>query len=319
MTTLLRDLPEPDHPLRHPIVAVGNFDGLHRGHQAIMARVVERARSLGGTSVAVTFDPHPVTVLHPEAARGVLTTLDQKLELLDALGVDLVVALPFTPAFARQSAEQFVRENLVERLHAREVYVGRNFGFGKGREGGVKDLKRIGEALGMRVVIQDPVLVDGAMVSSSAIRRLLRDGRVSDAAMLLGRPYATDGTVAHGEGRGRALGYPTANLRPGAQMLPQIGIYAAVVDDQTAGETGLDAVVYIGSQPTFGPHHVQVEAHLLTGDAPRYDHRFRIAFVAWIRGEERFVNAAALVAQITRDVAAARAALAGPNPASGRP
>lgn len=311
MTTLARRLPDREHPLRHPIVAIGNFDGLHLGHQAIITRTVRRAREVNGTSVVVTFDPHPVTVLRPEAPLGLLTTLDQKLELMEGLGVDLVVALPFTAEFARRSAEQFVREDLAEGIGARAIYVGRNFGFGKGREGGVEELKRFGEALGMCVVIQDPVQVDGAIVCSSAIRRLLQDGRVAEAVVLLGRPYTTDGTVAHGEGRGRALGYPTANLRPGAQMLPKIGIYAATVEDRTSGERGLAAAVYIGSQPTFGPHQVQVEAHLLDDHVARYDHRLRIGFVAWIRGEERFAEPGALIAQIGRDVSAARAALVG--------
>ena len=296
--------------MRHPIVAIGNFDGLHLGHQAIIERTVRRAREVGGTSVVVTFDPHPITVLRPQAALGLLTTLDQKLEIMEGLGVDLVVAVPFTPEFARRSAEQFVREDLTERLGAREIYVGRNFGFGKGREGGVEDLKRFGEALGVRVVIQDPVLVDDAMVGSSSIRRLLQEGRVAEAAALLGRPYATDGTVAHGEGRGRALGYPTANLRPGVQMLPKVGIYAATVEDRTSNERRLPAAVYVGSQPTFGPHEVQVEVHLLDDRAARYDHRFRIGFVAWIRGEERFPDPNALIAQIGKDVHTAREALA---------
>ena len=310
MTILARGLPDRDHPLRRPIVAIGNFDGLHLGHQAIIARTVRRAREVDGTSVVVTFDPHPVTVLRPEAPLGLLTTLEQKVELLEGLGVDLVVALPFTPEFARRSAEQFVREDLAERIGAREVYVGRNFGFGKGREGGVTDLKRFGEALGVRVMIEDPVLVDHAMVCSSAIRVFLQQGRVAEAAALLGRPYAIDGVVAHGEGRGRALGYPTANLRPGAQMLPKIGIYVATVDDGTSGERRQAAVVYVGSQPTFGAREVQVEVHFLDDHDARYDHRLRIGFVAWIRGEERFPDSGALIAQIERDVRAAREMLA---------
>jgi riboflavin kinase/FMN adenylyltransferase len=164
--------------------------------------------------------------------------------------------------------------------------------------------------MGMRVMVHAPVFVQDTMVSSSAVRGLLRDGRVEDAETFLGRPYAADGVVAPGEGRGRALGYPTANLKPGVQMLPGVGIYAAVVDDCTSGETGLPGVVYIGSQPTFGPHPVQVEVHLFGADAARYDHRLRIHFLRWIRGEERFADSHALVAQIGRDVAAAHAAIA---------
>jgi riboflavin kinase/FMN adenylyltransferase len=308
MTTVLRRLPE--QPIPSPLVAIGNFDGVHRGHQAIIGQVTRRAVEIGGTSVVLTFDPHPVRVLRPDTPFAPLTTLDQKAGLMSELGVGLVVVLPFTIEFSRRSAEQFVREDLGERLGAREVYVGRNFAFGKGREGGVEDLQRFGESVGMRVVVQPPVLVGDTMVSSSAIRRLLREGRVAEASDLLGRPYATDGVVAHGEGRGRALGYPTANIRPGEQMLPKIGIYAAVVDDVTSGERGLDAVVYLGSQPTFGAHAVLLEAHVLGSDLPRYEHRLRIAFIDWIRGEERFASAAALVTQIARDVAAARAVLA---------
>ncbi len=292
------------------MVAIGNFDGVHRGHQAIIAEAVGRARETGGTSVVLTFDPHPMSVLHPEVPHSLLTTLDQKLELLEALEVDIVLVLPFTPEFARRSAEQFVKEDLGARLGAREVFVGRNFKFGKGREGRVEDLERLGLSKGMRVVVHEPVIVQNTMVSSSTVRALLRAGRVEEAETFLGRPYAAKGVVAPGEGRGRALGYPTANMKPGGQMLPKIGIYAALVDDLSSGERGLPGVVYIGSQPTFGPHPVQVEVHLFGDDIPRYDHRLQIEFIRWIRGEERFVNSNALVAQIARDVAAARAALA---------
>lgn len=308
MTTVLRRLPE--QPIHAALVAIGNFDGVHRGHQAIIAEAVRRAREIGGTSVVLTFDPHPVSVLHPESPHSLLTTLDQKLDLLKALEVDVVLVLPFTPEFARRSAEQFVKEDLGARLGAREVFVGRNFKFGKGREGRVEDLERLGLSVGMRVAVHAPVFVQGTMVSSSAVRGLLREGRVEEAEIFLGRPYAADGVVAPGEGRGRALGYPTANIKPGGQMLPKIGIYAASVDDRSSGERGLPGVVYIGSQPTFGPHPIQVEAHLFDADVPRYDHRLRIAFLKWIRGEERFADADALVAQIGRDVATARASLA---------
>jgi riboflavin kinase/FMN adenylyltransferase len=308
MTTVLRRL--PDQPLHTPVVAIGNFDGVHRGHQAIIAEAVRRAEEINGASVVLTFDPHPVSVLHPETPHSLLTTVDQKLELMEALGVDVVIALPFTLEFARRSAEQFVREDLGERLGACEVFVGQNFKFGKGREGRAEDLQRLGASLGMRVVVSAPVLAGETMVSSSAIRGLLRDGRVEDAEALLGRPYAAEGVVSPGDGRGRALGYPTANLKPGVQMLPKIGIYAARVDDLSSGERSLDGVVYIGSQPTFGPHPVQVEVHLFVAEIPRYDHHLRIAFLRWIRGEERFADSNALVAQIGRDVAAARAALA---------
>jgi riboflavin kinase/FMN adenylyltransferase len=306
MTSVLRQL--PDRPLRAPLVAIGNFDGVHLGHQAIIREVAGRAREQGGTSVVLTFDPHPMSVVHPEAPHSLLTGADQKIELLTALGVDVVLVLPFTPEFARRSAEQFVREDLGARLGAREVHVGRNFKFGKGREGRVEDLERLGASCGMRVMVRPPVMMGRTMVSSSEIRTRLRDGDVAGAAAFLGRAYAADGTIEPGEGRGRALGYPTANFRPGVQMLPKIGIYAAVVDDLTSGERDLDGVVYIGSQPTFGPHPVQGEVHLFGKDAARYEHRLRVAFIRWIRGEQRFADSEALTAQIARDVASARTA-----------
>lgn len=308
MTTILRGL--PDRPIAAPVVAIGNFDGVHLGHQAIIGEAVRRAREVGGTSVVLTFDPHPVSVLHPETPHALLTTLDQKLDLLETLRVEVVVVVPFTTEFSRRSPEQFVREDLGQRLGAREVHVGRNFKFGKEREGRAEDLERLGAAGGIRVVVREPVLVGGTMVSSSRVRALLRDGRVEEAERFLGRPYAVDGVVAPGEGRGRTLGYPTANLKPGPQLLPKVGIYAAMIDDLTSGERGLEGVVYLGSQPTFGPHPVQLETHLFGGDALRYDHRLRVAFIRWIRGEERFTDSQALVAQIARDVDAARATLA---------
>ncbi|MFZ5863327.1 MAG: riboflavin biosynthesis protein RibF [Nitrospirota bacterium] len=308
MTAILRQL--PDQPLRNPLVAIGNFDGVHLGHQAIICEVARRARAQGGTSVVLTFDPHPMSVVRPEVPLSLLTGAEQKIECLTALGVDVVLALPFTPEFARRSAEQFVREDLGARLGAREVHVGRNFKFGKGREGRVEDLERLGASSGMRVMVRPSVMMGETMVSSSEIRNRLRDGDVEGAAAFLGRVYAADGVIEPGEGRGRALGYATANFRPGVQMLPKIGIYAAVVDDLTTGERELDGVVYIGSQPTFGPHPVQGEVHLFGKDTVRYNHRLRVAFLRWIRGEQRFADSQALIAQIERDVAAARTALA---------
>ena len=237
MTTLIPRL--PDRPMASPIVAIGNFDGLHRWHQAIIARAVGRALEVGGTSVVLTFDPHPVTVLRPETPFPLLSTLDQKVELMAGLGVDLVCALPFTIEFSRRSAEQFVREDLGERLGAREVYVGRNFAFWKGREGGVEELQRFGESFGMRVVIQPPVLVGETMVSSSTIRRLLREGAVAEAAGLLGRPYATDGAVAHGEGRAVFTGNdPSVTLHEGLVALRYVDHYGHATQEYPFNPNG---------------------------------------------------------------------------------
>jgi riboflavin kinase/FMN adenylyltransferase len=293
------------------VVTVGTFDGLHVGHRAIMEIVVQRARARGSRAVVFTFDPHPRKVLQGAAAPGLLTTLAQKLALLEAAGLDRAVIEPFTEEFARLSPERFVRDFLHARLRPAEVYVGYNFRFGHHREGSMQLLTELGPELGFEVTIVREVTVAGETVSSTRIRKLLAAGEVERAERLLGRPYAIRGRVVHGDHRGRALGFPTANLATENEVLPEAGVYAGWVRFLDAGTPAAGArhaaVTNLGRRPTFDAgDRLVAEAHLLdfTGDV--YGREVELEFAARLRPEIRFPGADALRAQIERDVADAR-------------
>ncbi len=292
-----------------PAVTVGNFDGVHRGHQALVSAVVARAKETGGVSVVLTFDPHPARILGPGRAPAALTTLAQKEELLARLGVDRLAVLPFDAEVARLPPAQFAREVLQGALGARHVVVGEAFRFGHRREGDARALEALGEALGFTVRPLPPVLEQGSPVSSSRVRDALARGDVRTARDLLGRPYFVDATVVRGDGRGRTIGVPTANLEPENQILPARGVYAARC--RVPAGHWHPAVVNLGHRPTFGGEHVTVEAHLIDFDGDLYGARLRLAFHERLRGELRFDGAPALVARILEDVALARALFSG--------
>jgi len=291
-----------------PAVAVGNFDGVHRGHQALVAQAVAEARAGGGTAVVLTFDPHPSRVLAPQRAPATLVTVAQKAELLARLGVDGLAVLPFTAELAAQPPEAFARGVLHDALRAATVVVGAGFRFGQGRAGDASALRRFGRRLGFGVHALRPVLHQGAPISSSRIREALARGDVAAAAEMLGRPFFVDGTVVKGVGRGRTIGIPTANIAPVNETLPGNGVYACWL---RAGEGGppRPAVANVGRRPTFGGSDITVEAHVLDFDADLYGARARLAFHARLRPEQPFAGAEALVAQIRRDIDQARAAL----------
>jgi riboflavin kinase / FMN adenylyltransferase len=291
----------------HPAVTVGNFDGVHRGHQALVDAVVRAARAAGGTAVALTFDPHPSRVLSPDRAPASLMTLEQKAEVLASLGIDRVVALPFTRETAAQPPPEFARVVLREALGAEAVVVGTNFRFGRGRAGDLAVLRELGATLGFRVDGVAPVVHEGSPISSTRIREALSRGAVGPGAELLGRPYFVDGLVGRGEGRGRTLGIPTANLDPVNEILPARGVYAGLVT--LPGGTVRGAVVNIGRRPTFGGTRTLLEAHLLDFDGDLYGRTLRLAFRERLREERTFPGPQALVAQIHDDVARARALL----------
>src|SRR5688500_9995109 len=250
-------------------VAVGNFDGVHRGHQALVARAIETASASGGTAVVLTFDPHPARVLAPQAAPAALMTLDQKARVLSRLGAQAMALLPFTAEVAAESPQEFAASVLRGALGADTVVVGDNFRFGRGRAGDVDALQALGDSLGFRVVEVPPVLLGGQRVSSSRVREALAQGDATTAANLLGRAHWIEGQVVRGAGRGRTIGIPTANLQPGGEMLPALGVYAAWcwVD---AGAPGVAAVVNVGRRPTFDAGDVSVEAHLLDFESDLY-------------------------------------------------
>jgi riboflavin kinase/FMN adenylyltransferase len=290
--------------LVEPVATIGNFDGVHRGHQAILARVLERARALRGTSVAITFDPHPLKVLAPGRAPDLITTRRQKLALIEAAGIDAVLVLRFDAALAGTGAEEFVETCLRGALALREVYVGANFNFGRGREGNADTLVALCAARGMTAGKVEEVRFLGSPVSSSRIRRAVRAGEVELAAELLGRPFAVEGTVAHGAGRGKGIGFPTANLQSGSELVPQDGVY---VTRTFAGNRSLASVTNIGTRPTFADQEFAIETHLLDTDIDLYDQPIEVSFLARLRQELRFPTVEALVEQVRRDVERARA------------
>ncbi|MCX5893232.1 MAG: bifunctional riboflavin kinase/FMN adenylyltransferase [Deltaproteobacteria bacterium] len=280
------DLPAGKSPLARTVVTIGNFDGVHLGHRAILARVVHRARELGGQAVAITFDPHPLKVLRPEMGLPLLTTPEQKLQLLAGCGLDAVVVLPFTPEFAAWRARDFVAQYFCERLRVREVVIGHDYCFGRGREGNIDLLKEMG----------------------ALIRALLRLGKVAEAARLLGHPYGVAGEVVRGKGRGgKLLGAPTANIRPVNELLPASGIYAVRV---RRGAEVLPGVANIGTCPTFDNCEFSLEVHLFDFNRDLYGENLEVDFSARLREERRFPSIEALAAQIQADIAEARQVLA---------
>lgn len=307
MVAVYYDLPAGDASFSRTVVTIGNFDGVHLGHRAILSRVCQRARELKGQAVAVTFDPHPLKVLRREIHLPLLTTPEQKLRLLSAGGVDAVVVLPFTPEFAAMPARDFVTQYFCDRLRVRDVVVGHNYCFGRGREGNIDLLKEMGGTHGFTVQVVWAVEVDGAVVSSSLIRALLRLGRVTEAGRLLGRSYDVVGQVVPGKGRGaKLLGVPTANISPANELLPASGIYAVRV--RRDGES-LPGVANIGTCPTFDNSDLSLEVHLLEFDGDLYGENLEVEFVSRLREERRFPSIQALAEQIHADINAARQVL----------
>ncbi len=298
------------------MLTVGNFDGLHVGHRAIMDTVTARARALSGQAAVYTFEPHPRKVLQPERAPRLLTTLDQKLELLEAAGVDLVIVEGFTREFAQLPPERFVREVLYERIRPLEVYVGYDFRYGRDREGSMRTLTELGPHLGFAVTIIPEVTVGDRDVNSTRIRELLEAGRVEEAAGLLGRAYTVRGRVVEGDRRGRSVGFPTLNLDPDNEILPGRGVYAGHVRFLDEGDPPRGslhpAVTNVGRRPTFKESDpVLAEAHVIDAEFAAYGRRVELTFEHHLREEQRFPGVEALRAQIAADIAEARRRLAG--------
>ena len=300
-----------EKPLEHGVLTVGNFDGLHLGHQSIMETVTARAHTLGGPAAVYTFEPHPRRVLYPDDSPRLLTTLEQQLELFEAAGVDVAIVEPFDLAFAGLPAERFVREILFERIGPSEVYVGYDFRYGHDREGSMRTLTELGPHLGFSVTIIPEVKLGNRDVNSTRIRALLGEGKVDEAAVLLGRPYTVRGSVAEGDRRGRTLGFPTLNLAPENEILPARGVYAGHVrfldEGAPAARTLLPAVMNVGKRPTVKDDDpVLAEAHVLDFEGDVYGRRIELTFEHHLRAEERFPDVEALRAQIARDVERAR-------------
>jgi riboflavin kinase/FMN adenylyltransferase len=281
------------------ILTVGSFDGVHRGHQALFRGLIAQAGQRGMLSAALTFYPHPRVVLRPEVQPTYLTSDVERARLLDALGLDLLALIAFTRELAATPAEAFTRM-LVERLRMRELWVGPGFALGRGREGQIPALERLGGQLGFRLHVVAPVDDGGEPISSTRIRALLAEGRVDRAAELLGRYYALSGVVLHGAARGRRLGFPTANQRvPAERAAPANGVYAVWAH---AGGERYPAVANIGIRPSFDAGERLLETHLMGFEGDLYDRCLRVEFVRHLRGEQRFESGAALTAQVQQDM-----------------
>lgn len=294
-------------PRPYPVVTIGNFDGHHRGHRALLQTVVETARAAQGTAIVLTFDPHPVRVLAPHVDLRFLTSPEEKLARFRAAGIDEVVFLEFTPALAAMTPEQFADGVLHRGLNTAEIFVGEHFAFGKGRAGRVADLVRFGAIYGFSVHPVAPVTLDGGVVSSTRIRQLIQAGRMPEAAALLGRAYGIGGTVMPGHQQGQALGWPTANLPvPTQRVIPPDGVYAARADCES---TIYDAIAYIGTRPTFGTGERLIEVNLLDQRRDLYGTHVFVEFIERLRGDCTFDSPEELSAQIGRDVDRARISL----------
>ncbi len=291
-------------------LSIGNFDGVHRGHQALIRRLVSAARAEGRLAGVITFDPHPARVLRPDTAFAYLTTVEERVALLRELELDFLVIYPFTQETAQKSAAAFMGE-LVERLGVRRLWVGPDFALGHNREGNVPTLRRLGQDMGFTVEVIEPVQIEGLEVRSGNIRRALSEGKVALAGQMLGRPYWLTGEVVRGAGRGRQIGMPTANLAvPAERIIPAYGVYATWC---WVGDERLPAATNIGVRPTFDNGMPTVETHILDFAGDLYGQSLRLEFVLRLRPERRFSGVDALLAQIRRDLTNAQRALA-PKP-----
>ena len=291
---------------RPKTLLIGNFDGVHRGHQYLIRLAVEAAKEFGGEAVALTFDPHPTRILSPERAPHLLTTQARKRELLLAASLDEVLVQPFTTDFSTLSPEAFIQTTLAH-LNIQKIFVGQDFRFGKDREGTHETLTELGQRFGYIIEIVPPIQIEREIVSSSRIRQALRGGDLKTAETLLGRPFDFDGQVIRGDGRGRTLGFATANLITQTEALPQDGVYAVRVHlpDQNGEATIAQGVMNIGTRPTFAAGR-SIEVHLLDFTQDLYDQTLRVECVTRLRDERTFENIEALRAQIGRDIEQAR-------------
>lgn len=302
---ILRDISQCG-PFLHPVVSIGNFDGVHIGHQAILRRLMQEAHKRQGTAIVVTFYPHPLAVLRPKQGPPLICSLREKLLLFSSLGVQKILLQRFTSTFAQLSPEEFVRSYVSEALGAEKVIVGHNVSFGRNRTGTAETLHQLGSTYGFETEIVGPIKIDGQEVSSTLVRKLLSSGDVSSVSRFLGRRFAVSGRVVKGFQRGRTVGFPTANLLPREDLLLPNGVYAVMVD---IGSQEVPGVANIGFNPTFGAERRTLEAHLFDFSGDLYGKRLSVDFVERLRGEQKFSSVDKLVNQIQEDAARARTLL----------
>lgn len=302
---LFTSLEQIDTTFPTPVLTMGNFDGVHRGHQHIFRLVQEQAKHVNGTSMVLTFDPHPHKILFPNKECFLINHLEEKIDIIRAIGIDVLLCLPFTNTFASFPPKLFVNQTLVDSLHVSEIYIGENSRFGRAQQGTPKRLTQWGKEYGFRVTIVPPIVHHGIVVSSTKIRQFLREGQIDIAADLLNRPYAIDGEVVPGTQRGTTLlGYPTANIDVQHELIPKKGVYICQV--HWNGKL-FPAVMNIGTNPTFQQEDaILVEVHLLDFQANIYGQRISVMFLKRLRDELKFSNYQDLIQQIAQDVSDAQ-------------
>ncbi|MGM0488498.1 MAG: bifunctional riboflavin kinase/FAD synthetase [Planctomycetota bacterium] len=300
---LIRTLEELPASVTGGAVTIGNFDGVHRGHAVLLERLVQHAGAVGGPAVVFTFDPHPVQLLHPDSGPPPLTWVERKAELLAELGADVVVACPTDRALLSLSPQDFFQKVVNDHLQAKALIEGPNFFFGRDRSGSIEDLQRLCRLFGVILEVVQPSKLGGRYISSSWIRELILAGRIEEAEKLLTQPYRVRGRVIKGAGRGRKLGFPTANIDPVGVVLPPPGVYAG---RGLVGGTSYAAATHIGPNPTFGEDRVRIEVHLIHCERELYGRLLELDFLSRLRDIQPFEDAAALQCQLAEDVEAAR-------------
>lgn len=284
----------------YPVLTLGNFDGVHLGHQAIFRMVIERARKKKGTSIVFTFEPHPLSVIAPERAPRRLTPFKDKVNLIRDFGIDVVICANFTNEFARIRAEDFARDILCKKIGVKEVFIGSNYQFGRGRKGSPELLEEVGRECGFTVTIVPEIKKDDIIISSSTIRTYIAKGKVEEASRFLGRDYSVEGVVIEGAKRGkRLLHIPTANIATSNELLPKDGVYAVRVN---LGGKIYDGAANIGLNPTFREKKLSFEVHILDFDGEILGETLRVSFVKRIRNEVKFSSIEKLAAQMRRDI-----------------
>jgi riboflavin kinase/FMN adenylyltransferase len=307
---LIERIEDITKPFKNAVITIGNFDGVHLGHQSLFHEVIEQAENIGGTSVAMTFEPHPIRVLKQNGHPPLITLYEQKIELIKNTGIDVLICVPFTLEFANISARSFIEDIIVNRIGTKAIVVGRDYTFGKKREGNITMLNELASVLGFEVIIPNWIKIADALpdrISSTGIRKFVMAGKLAEARKILGRFYQIRGTVVKGRNRGgKLLGFPTANINLHDELCPKTGIYAVTV--QFNGDR-LKGVANIGYSPTFDDHILTVEVHIIDFNQDLYGKKIRVNFIQRIRDEIKFSNIAELSEQIKKDIIKARTIL----------
>jgi len=300
---VIKELKKIDYP--NPVITIGNFDGVHIGHQKIFDFVKKKAKQISGTSVVITFNPHPIKVLYKEHPLKLITTNEDKIKLIEKCGIDITISIPFTHEFAQIEAEDFVKNILIEKFNAKWIVVGYDYRFGKGRKGDKELLKKLGKTYGFKVTVLKAYKKRGKILSSTAVRNALFEGNIKEANQFLGRAYHVDGEVIKGMGRGSSvLGYPTANFVPKQEIIPKQGVYAVKVTIPSLKT--FNGVANIGKNPTFGNINMSYEVHILDFKGNLLGKTIRIHFIERIRDEKKFGSPQELKENIAHDIEIAR-------------